>query len=127
MAGPSTAGSILDCPICNEMFETPRILPCQHTICEKCLSSHIRDVTRNGSKAPREFPCPVCKRNTKLKNATTFQKNLTITALLDSKALKTKIKNASLKKRTVTIETQTCLEDSAKGLDMFKSYANKNS
>ncbi|XP_053400125.1 uncharacterized protein LOC123557788 isoform X2 [Mercenaria mercenaria] len=113
MSGQGTKACILDCPICTNIFEDPRILPCQHTTCEKCLSSYIKDIIQKDGKRPTEFPCPVCRRKTKLREASSFQKNLTIVALLDFKSLSAKLRKASAKKKTkaVTTETQTSREE----------------
>ena len=48
---------LLDCQICMEDFEesgehTPRLLPCTHTLCEKCLQQIIRD---------KSIQCPECR------------------------------------------------------------------
>ncbi|CAF0773738.1 unnamed protein product [Adineta ricciae] len=38
------------CPICMELYEDPRILPCSHTLCFKCIEGVIR--------AKGDFKCP---------------------------------------------------------------------
>jgi hypothetical protein len=105
----------LDCPLCLKTYEDPRILPCQHSACEKCLSSYIKHITDNGDQQTG-FPCPVCNRKTKLKDVSLFKKTLTIVALLDSKQLKAKIQKASKasakkKSNARTIGTQTDPEE----------------
>lgn len=81
--------SILCCPICIEVLDGPRILPCQHSFCEECLSSYIKDRTKNIRAGVKSFPCPVCRHETKLKktcdDATAFPKDLTKIFLLESK------------------------------------------
>ncbi len=43
----------LTCPVCMDLFDDPRLLPCSHTFCCKCLRS-----TRNN----RSFMiCPLCR------------------------------------------------------------------
>ncbi|XP_060556966.1 E3 ubiquitin-protein ligase TRIM13-like, partial [Ruditapes philippinarum] len=103
---------ILDCPLCLKTYEDPRILPCQHSACEKCLSSYIKHIIDKGDQQTG-LPCPVCNRKTKLRDASSFKKSLTIVALLDSKHLKAKIQKASAKKKSNarTIATQTGFEE----------------
>lgn len=35
-----TLEETLTCPICFDLFDDPRLLPCSHTFCWKCLTSH---------------------------------------------------------------------------------------
>ncbi|KAJ8042458.1 Tripartite motif-containing protein 2 [Holothuria leucospilota] len=42
------------CSVCKESYTDPKILPCIHTFCKKC----IVDGTRSGN---RHFCCPLCK------------------------------------------------------------------
>jgi hypothetical protein len=81
--------SILNCPICMEEYNDPRILPCQHTFCEACLSTYIKDLSKNKPLNVRSFPCPICRHKTKLRNnaddASSFEKDLTKIELLQSK------------------------------------------
>src|SRR6218665_2174159 len=50
---------IIKCCICSETFTDPRILPCVHTFCMKCLE----DVGSKSNKKPgQNMPCPLCKR-----------------------------------------------------------------
>ena len=54
------AGKELDdmteCSICTEVFTDPRVLPCQHTFCLKCLLNYGR-----GRQPGDHLPCPVCR------------------------------------------------------------------
>ena len=56
-----TDGSILECRVCRGTFTDPRMLPCMHTFCLKCLE-------RTGAgKRPGEFiTCPLCRMNIKI-------------------------------------------------------------
>ncbi|XP_078345274.1 tripartite motif-containing protein 2-like [Oculina patagonica] len=49
----------LECGICLERFEEPKMLTCQHSYCKKCLG---RLVTTD------EITCPECKRKTEVPN-----------------------------------------------------------
>ncbi|XP_078661279.1 uncharacterized protein LOC144905473 [Branchiostoma floridae x Branchiostoma belcheri] len=48
----------LSCRICFETFRQPKILPCVHTFCEKCLLKHA------GRR--QSFSCPTCRREVTL-------------------------------------------------------------
>ncbi len=43
----------LTCPICLDLFDDPRLLPCSHTFCCKCLRSTISN--------PSFVKCPLCR------------------------------------------------------------------
>ena len=67
---------ILACQICLEDFEEsgeqiPRLLPCTHTLCEKCLKQLIKPTNRGNS-----VECPECrKKHTARKGVKTFPQN----------------------------------------------------
>jgi len=45
------------CPICLNLFDVPKSLPCLHAFCLKCLQGHFKD------KCPGdEVPCPMCRK-----------------------------------------------------------------
>ncbi|XP_061180241.1 E3 ubiquitin-protein ligase TRIM33-like [Saccostrea echinata] len=48
------------CPICFDQFKTPRVLPCSHTLCHDCVSSHISS-TCQSKDDPSGFLCPICQ------------------------------------------------------------------
>ena len=33
----------LECPLCLQLYDDPRALPCQHIICHRCLGLHINE------------------------------------------------------------------------------------
>ena len=45
------------CPICLEVFDNPKSLPCIHGFCLKCLEQHFRD-----KMIGDEVPCPLCRK-----------------------------------------------------------------
>lgn len=64
----STPIECIQCPVCMERMATPKMLPCLHNICKKCLQQHILTFLREVIQAdvtPTSFPCPVCARHTK--------------------------------------------------------------
>ncbi len=66
----------MECPICFELDGVPKVLPCQHTICQGCISSlkRINTVT-----------CPICRKQTGIPPAGPgdLPTNLTIVQLKD--------------------------------------------
>jgi len=61
MARQSSADKELDdmaeCSICTEVFTDPRVLPCIHTFCLKCLLNYGKDKQPGDSMA-----CPMCRK-----------------------------------------------------------------
>ena len=47
---------MLECPICQEEFSEPRVLPCQHTFC-----LHFLEKIREHQNTTESIPCPVCR------------------------------------------------------------------
>jgi len=61
MARGLSVGKELDdmteCCICTEVFTDPRVLPCIHTFCLKCLQNYGKD------KQPGDrMACPMCRK-----------------------------------------------------------------
>ncbi|XP_013421553.1 tripartite motif-containing protein 2-like [Lingula anatina] len=50
-----------NCSICLKDFEDPKVLPCLHTYCKRCLASYIPDNTPGST-----FLCPLCQKETNL-------------------------------------------------------------
>ncbi|KAK7114412.1 E3 ubiquitin-protein ligase TRIM33-like [Littorina saxatilis] len=59
MAAESLIQSVIKCPICLEAYVDPRMLPCLHSFCQKCLSSYIENCTMTTNQ--NYFTCPVCR------------------------------------------------------------------
>jgi len=47
-----------ECSICTEVFTDPRVLPCVHTFCLKCLMNYGKDRQVPGDV----LPCPLCRK-----------------------------------------------------------------
>lgn len=89
--------SLITCQICMETFESPRILPCQHTFCKECVTSLIQKycLDSDGQTKRSSFPCPNCRRECKIRqkgNYTVeehlnkcFPENLLMKTIMDSK------------------------------------------
>ncbi|XP_038062724.1 tripartite motif-containing protein 3-like [Patiria miniata] len=52
----------LECSICQERYQQPKILECLHSFCEQCLLKYCS----KKHKEAAEIPCPVCRQETKL-------------------------------------------------------------
>ena len=66
---------ILACQICLEDFEetgdhVPRILPCSHSLCEKCLIQLVRTSVRG-----KRVVCPECRKKYAMVDVKTFPQN----------------------------------------------------
>lgn len=48
---------VTECPICTDDFVDPRVLPCIHTYCARCLETYIK-----GKETGERVPCPMCKK-----------------------------------------------------------------
>ncbi|KAL0184419.1 hypothetical protein M9458_020115, partial [Cirrhinus mrigala] len=44
----------LTCPICCCLFEDPRVLPCSHSFCKKCLEGILDDHRSNVRRVERK-------------------------------------------------------------------------
>ena len=49
---------LIECPHCDEAYVEPRLLPCQHSLCQPCVKQ---------LKEGRLLECPVCGRTSSLK------------------------------------------------------------
>ena len=47
---------LIECPICLNELQDPRLLSCRHTLCYTC----VRDYTEKGDYS-NQLPCPVCR------------------------------------------------------------------
>ena len=56
MAAERTAGDHT-CSVCLELFSEPKVLPCCHTFCLKCLEKTVRSGQKKG-----EIACPQCRK-----------------------------------------------------------------
>ena len=50
------------CPVCQEVFDNPRFLPCHHYYCKRCIERLV--AASGGPGTP--FPCPECRTQTLL-------------------------------------------------------------
>lgn len=74
--------SLVECPICLEPFQDPRMLNCLHTLCHDCLDTHM---IRNGQDG--QFGCPICRTSLQIpkEGASCFPKNSCIARASDDR------------------------------------------
>ncbi|XP_078575536.1 tripartite motif-containing protein 3-like [Branchiostoma floridae x Branchiostoma japonicum] len=93
MAGAHTSSDDFDdefltCPICLSLYEDPKLLPCFHTFCRKCLEG-----VANSSGGTR-FKCPECRTDVVLPSpafsggVNKLKSNFYINKLLDFRKLR---------------------------------------
>ena len=58
---PQPEEEVMNCSICCEPFENPKVLPCHHTFCTACLEKYFHSYQQDGTQPPGTFPCPVCR------------------------------------------------------------------
>ncbi|KAK7479993.1 hypothetical protein BaRGS_00028726 [Batillaria attramentaria] len=65
----------LTCGVCQDIYQSPRFLPCHHTFCQVCIEGLVN------SARGRPFSCPVCRKPTAVPagGLTAFQANYYIT------------------------------------------------
>ena len=50
-------GNLTECPICMETMSVPKVLPCLHSFCLKCLTKYVTNKTAESCDV-----CPVCRK-----------------------------------------------------------------
>ena len=75
----------LECPICKNIFNNPKILKCLHSFCRKCLESY--DVIGAGTNS---IVCPLCRKLTPIpsEGAQVLPSNFLLTNALDHLSVK---------------------------------------
>ncbi|KAL3890107.1 hypothetical protein ACJMK2_002401 [Sinanodonta woodiana] len=64
-----------ECSICMDIFKNPKLIPCHHSFCYKCLEDYVKVNLSNG-----RFNCPMCRKNVELPigGVNSFQTNFYI-------------------------------------------------
>ena len=57
MATAKHLHDVMECPICTELYTDPRVLPCIHTYCLKC----IKELSKNKQPGDK-LACPLCRK-----------------------------------------------------------------
>ena len=77
---------LLECPICMNLFDTPTVLPCQHTFCKKCLASLNNN--ESPGNASITISCPICRESHVLLNGIdALTSNYTIKRLIELESM----------------------------------------
>ena len=110
----SRVTDLATCPICLELFDKPKSLPCLHTFCLECLRSHFKDQLTGD-----EVPCPLCRREFKIPSngLSGLLSNFFIESLVDAR--KTSVDLAA------GVPCEVCLadaEDDAKPVPRSTTY-----
>ena len=58
---------ILDCPICKRKYDTPVVLPCGNVVCNCCVSSLTKFLTKTS-----HFKCILCGESASIVSASIF-------------------------------------------------------
>ncbi|XP_024245075.2 tripartite motif-containing 13 isoform X1 [Oncorhynchus tshawytscha] len=72
----------LTCPICCCLFEDPRVLPCSHSFCKKCLEGILEGNNRGPVWRP-PFKCPSCRKETPQNGINTLQINYSLRGIVE--------------------------------------------
>ena len=105
MATAKQLDDITECPICTEVYTDPRVLPCVHTYCLKCIEAWSKD------KQPGdEVACPLCRKEFTLSSngVDDLPKNFFVTNLLQMK-------------ESSSVESKTSLCEACSGGDESES------
>ncbi|XP_042190291.1 tripartite motif-containing 13 [Callorhinchus milii] len=72
----------LTCPICCCLFEDPRVLPCSHNFCKKCLEGILEG---SGRSMPWRVPfkCPTCRKETPAAGINNLQVNYSLRGIVE--------------------------------------------
>ena len=86
MATAKQLDDITECPICTEVYTDPRVLPCGHTYCIKCIEAWSKD-KQPGDK----LACPLCRKEFVVPDngVKDLPKNFFVANFLQIKALST--------------------------------------
>ncbi|CAL8341735.1 unnamed protein product [Boreogadus saida] len=71
----------LTCPICCSLFDDPRVLPCSHSFCKKCLEGMLE-----GNRSPvwrPPFKCPTCRKETPQNGINSLQINYSLRGIVE--------------------------------------------
>lgn len=71
----------LTCPICCCLFEDPRVLPCSHSFCKKCLEGLVEGNRSAAWRPP--FKCPTCRKETQHNGVSSIQVNYSLRGIVE--------------------------------------------
>ncbi|XP_075054069.1 tripartite motif containing 13-like [Mixophyes fleayi] len=73
----------LTCSICCSLFYDPRVLPCSHNFCKKCLEGVIEGNTRHMLLNPSTFKCPTCRKEISTMGVNSHQVNYPLKGIVE--------------------------------------------
>ncbi|XP_068123360.1 E3 ubiquitin-protein ligase TRIM13 isoform X2 [Hyperolius riggenbachi] len=73
----------LKCPICHCVFEDPRVLPCSHNFCKKCLEGVLEGNSRPMLWRPSLFKCPTCRKEISTMGGNSHQVNYVLKGIVE--------------------------------------------
>ncbi|XP_054442280.1 E3 ubiquitin-protein ligase TRIM13 isoform X2 [Pteronotus mesoamericanus] len=73
----------LTCPICCSLFDDPRVLPCSHNFCKKCLEGILEGNVRNSLWRSSPFKCPTCRKETSASGVNSLQVNYSLKGIVE--------------------------------------------
>ena len=105
----SVTTDLTTCPICKDMFDNPKSLPCLHAFCLKCLQEYCKSKNMYPGD---EVPCPVCRKEFKIPDDGTdgLQHHFFIQQLVDAR-------KAKYAEGPNEVPCEVCVEESDKGSD----------
>ena len=75
---------LLECPICFEQFNQPKVLKCQHSFClEPCLKNMVKSNTRASAKMKYFVECPICRKKYSGDDLNKLPDNLSLKNLIE--------------------------------------------
>lgn len=78
--------SLLECDMCCEVFNDPRILPCGHTFCCHCLQRLVNSNKGCDQDGADTMSCPVCRQTTALgsRGLQKFPRNFAVESMISA-------------------------------------------
>ncbi len=58
----STVEDSITCIICQDLFDDPRVMPCSHTYCRKCIEAMV-SINRDQFECPLRDGCKISKED----------------------------------------------------------------
>uniref|UniRef100_A0A8C2F1Q9 Uncharacterized protein n=1 Tax=Cyprinus carpio TaxID=7962 RepID=A0A8C2F1Q9_CYPCA len=94
----------LSCPMCHDIFKSPVVLSCSHSVCKECLQQFWR--------AKESHNCPICRRRSSREDP---PRNLVLKNLCESFLKERKVKRSSGSEEICSLHSEKlklfCLED----------------
>lgn len=75
----SPLSTLLCCPVCLEQYEDPKILPCHHSFCKRCIDLLPSEV----EQGQHTIKCPTCRRRVSNEGLGSFPPSFLLNNLLD--------------------------------------------